>query len=177
MYLVPSFYKPVDVHACTPSEPFTEDAALAAKRPQGKENSASRIDGPGPFANRGTMRPTSTATLVERAKDGSGEAWEELVARYGGIIVATGAYYRLGPADIAALQQATWLRLVEALHGSEHPVSVRRWLATTARRESLHLLKRAGGHRPPSTTNWPTGPALDGLGGRAQEKVYERSMK
>ncbi len=133
------------------------------------------------------MRSASIATVVERARVGSGEAWEELVARYGGVIVATGERYRLAPAEMAALQQTTWLRLVEALHGSEHPVSVGSWLATTARRESLRLLKRAGKPGPPSTLHWPKSPAaacksqlaldLDGSAGPARGKVNERSMK
>jgi RNA polymerase sigma factor (sigma-70 family) len=59
------------------------------------------------------------------------------------MIAATGRRYRLVPADIAELQQTTWLRLVENLHKIEQPERVGGWLATTARRESLQLLRRA----------------------------------
>ncbi|MGH9104485.1 MAG: RNA polymerase sigma factor [Acidimicrobiales bacterium] len=89
------------------------------------------------------LQTASVATLVQRAGDGDPRAWEELVSRFGGMIAATGRRYRLNPADVAELQQTTWLRLVENLHRIEQPERVGGWLATTARRESLHLLRRA----------------------------------
>jgi RNA polymerase sigma factor (sigma-70 family) len=85
--------------------------------------------------------------LVLGAREGSVAAWEELVARFGGMIASTGRRYRLTPADVAELQQTTWLRLVENLHRIEQPERVGGWLATTARRESLQLLKRAAKYR------------------------------
>ncbi len=81
--------------------------------------------------------------MVEEAKDGNPHAWGELVARFGVMIAATGRRYRLTPADVAELQQTTWLRLIENIHRIEQPERVGGWLATTARRESLQLLRRA----------------------------------
>lgn len=89
------------------------------------------------------LRSASVATIVNRAGVGDPRAWEELVSRFGGMIAATGRRYRLSPADVAELQQTTWLRLVENLHRIEQPERVGGWLATTARRESLQLLRRA----------------------------------
>jgi len=63
------------------------------------------------------------------------------------MIAATGRRYRLTAADVAELQQTTWLRLVENLHRIEQPERVGGWLATTARRESLQLLRRASKYR------------------------------
>ena len=80
---------------------------------------------------------------MQKASGGDARAWEELVARFGGMIAATGRRYRLSAADVAELQQTTWLRLVENLHRIEQPERVGGWLATTARRESLQLLRRA----------------------------------
>ena len=94
-----------------------------------------------------TLRSASVADLVEKAREGDGGAWAELVARFGGMIAATGRRYRLPPADVAELQQTTWLRLVENLHRIEQPERVGGWLATTARRESLQLLRRAAKYR------------------------------
>jgi len=100
--------------------------------------------GNGATAPAGTsLGAASVAALVERARDGESGAWEELVARFGGMIAATGRRYRLTPSDVAELQQTTWLRLVENLHRIEQPERVGGWLATTARRESLQLLRRA----------------------------------
>lgn len=90
-----------------------------------------------------SLRDASVATLVTRAGEGDPRAWEELVTRFGGMIAATGRRYRLSTADVAELQQTTWLRLVENLHRIEQPERVGGWLATTARRESLQLLRRA----------------------------------
>jgi RNA polymerase sigma factor (sigma-70 family) len=98
----------------------------------------------GPDARLGvSLRSAPVAALVEKAREGDGGAWEELVARFGGMIAATGRRYRLTPSDVAELQQTTWLRLVENLHRIEQPERVGGWLATTARRESLQLLRRA----------------------------------
>jgi RNA polymerase sigma factor (sigma-70 family) len=90
-----------------------------------------------------SVETAPVATLVENATKGDPRAWEELVSRFGGMIAATGRRYRLTTADVAELQQTTWLRLVENLHRIEQPERVGGWLATTARRESLQLLRRA----------------------------------
>jgi RNA polymerase sigma factor (sigma-70 family) len=94
-----------------------------------------------------TLQSASVATLVLRAREADPRAWEELVARFSGMIAATGRRYRLTPADVAELQQTTWLRLVENLHRIDQPERVGGWLATTARRESLALLRRASKYR------------------------------
>ena len=91
-----------------------------------------------------SLRSVTVATLVEKARQSDAGAWEELVTRFGGMIAATGRRYRLTPSDVSELQQTTWLRLVENLHRIEQPERVGGWLATTARRESLQLLRRAG---------------------------------
>ena len=99
---------------------------------------------PAPAKRRpGSLHSAAVATLVTKAGEGDPRAWEELVDRFGGMIAATGRRYRLSTADVAELQQTTWLRLVENLHRIEQPERIGGWLATTARRESLQLLRRA----------------------------------
>ena len=155
---------PINVHLVLPSSlPLTPDTAFAATEdvidancPAGEwtdEVSPSSRDGLPQAAatdegrvlahGRTSVQSLSVASLVARAGEGDGRAWEELVARFGGMIAATGRRYRLVPADIAELQQTTWLRLVTNLHKIEQPERVGGWLATTARRESLQLLRRA----------------------------------
>ncbi|MGH9106466.1 MAG: RNA polymerase sigma factor [Acidimicrobiales bacterium] len=107
------------------------------------------------------------AYLVKKAGEGDPGAWQELVARFGAVIAATGRRYRLRPADLAELQQTTWLRLVENLHRIEQPERVGAWLAATARRESLALLRRSGTPRtarPPTATSAPGRPPGNGCG-------------
>jgi RNA polymerase sigma factor (sigma-70 family) len=93
------------------------------------------------------LKSASVATLVQKAGEADPGAWGELVSRFGAMIAATGRRYRLTAADVAELQQTTWLRLVENINRIEHPERVGGWLATTARRESLQLLRRASKYR------------------------------
>ncbi|HTW08622.1 MAG TPA: sigma-70 family RNA polymerase sigma factor [Acidimicrobiales bacterium] len=90
----------------------------------------------------------SVGTLVERARRDDMGAWSELVARFNGMIAAAARRYRLVPADVAEVQQATWLLLLVNLHRIEQPERVGGWLATTARRESLQVLRRACRYSP-----------------------------
>ena len=99
-------------------------------------------------SSRTDLESASVVALVQKAKEADPDAWKELVSRFGGMIAATGRRYRLTAADVAELQQTTWLRLVENLHRIEQPERVGGWLATTARRESLQLLKRASKYGP-----------------------------
>ena len=87
------------------------------------------------------------AHLVDKARSGDTTCWTELVSRFGGVITATGRRFRLPPAEVAELEQTTWLRLVENLYCIDEPARVGGWLATTARREALQLLKRAATRR------------------------------
>ena len=81
---------------------------------------------------------------MQKAREGNAAAWEELVARFGGMIAATGRRYRLSPSDLAELQQTTWLRLVENLHRIDQPERVGGWLATTARRVEPAIAQEGG---------------------------------
>lgn len=90
-----------------------------------------------------SLRTAPVAVIVQKAAAGDARAWEELVSRFGGMIAATGRRYRLSPSDVAELQQTTWLKLVENFDRIEQPERIGGWLATTARRESLQLLRKA----------------------------------
>ena len=56
--------------------------------------------------------------------------------------------FRLGNADAADVAQATWLRLVEHMGQIRDANRLGAWLATTARREALGVLRRAGHNVP-----------------------------
>jgi RNA polymerase sigma factor (sigma-70 family) len=85
----------------------------------------------------------SVAALVEAAGKGDDAAWAALVERFAGLLAAVARTYRLSAADAAEVSQTTWLRLVENLHRISSPERVGGWLATTARRESLRILRLA----------------------------------
>lgn len=81
---------------------------------------------------------------MRRAAAGDRAAWDELVASFGRLVWSIAAAHRLGPADAAEVSQTTWLRLVENLDRITQPERLGGWLATTARRESLRLLRLRG---------------------------------
>lgn len=89
-----------------------------------------------------------TAALLARAAAGDQRAWDALVGRHSGLIAAVARGFRLGSADVDDVVQTTWLRLTEHLGRIDEPERLPGWLATTARRECLRLLRRAGRERP-----------------------------
>ncbi|WP_369139060.1 RNA polymerase sigma factor [Modestobacter versicolor] len=84
------------------------------------------------------------AELVRSAGAGDRAAWDALVARYAGLVWSVARGYRLQGEDAADVFQTTWLRLVEQLPRIREPDRVGGWLATTARRECLRVLRRSG---------------------------------
>ena len=92
--------------------------------------------------------------LVIAAGAGDFDAWNELVNRFAGMVWAVARRHRLSAADAADVSQTTWLRLVEQLNRIEHPERVGGWLATTARRESLRVLRISERQAPPAHDNF-----------------------
>lgn len=82
------------------------------------------------------------APLVERAARGDADAWDHLVERFSGLVWSIARGYGLGAADAADVSQTCWLRLAENLDRLRDPERVGAWLATTARRESLVVVKK-----------------------------------
>jgi RNA polymerase sigma factor (sigma-70 family) len=89
------------------------------------------------------QRHVSVGDLVRSAGAGDFDAWNELVNRFAGMVWSVARRHRLNASDAADVSQTTWLRLVEHLNRIEHPERVGGWLATTARRESLRVLRLA----------------------------------
>jgi RNA polymerase sigma factor (sigma-70 family) len=79
---------------------------------------------------------------LHAAAAGDRRAWDALVTRYAGLVWTVARGMRLGDADAADVSQVTWLRLVENLDRIRDPEALGSWLATTARREAIALLRR-----------------------------------
>jgi RNA polymerase sigma factor (sigma-70 family) len=88
-----------------------------------------------------TDTTSDIAHLLERAADGDPRAWEEILSRYSALVSATVRSFRLQEADTQDAIQATWLRLAQNVHRIQHPNRLGGWLATTTRRECLHILR------------------------------------
>ncbi|MEO7194078.1 MAG: sigma-70 family RNA polymerase sigma factor [Pseudonocardiaceae bacterium] len=84
----------------------------------------------------------STTALLRAADDKKPLAWEELMNRYGRLVRSTVASFRLQPADAEDAVQNTWLRVLERIDTLRDPECLGGWLATTASRECLALLRR-----------------------------------
>src|SRR5215207_10359605 len=87
--------------------------------------------------------------LVRRARQGDQLAWDHIVARYSGLLWAVTRSYRLARAQADDVVQTCWLRLVEHLDRIRDPEHLGAWLATTARRESLRVVRAAVREAPP----------------------------
>lgn len=88
------------------------------------------------------MSDVALGQLVRAAEEGDSGAWNALVDRFAGLVWSVLRAYRLSVADAEDVSQATWLRLVENLGRIREPDAISGWLATTARRESLRVLRR-----------------------------------
>jgi RNA polymerase sigma factor (sigma-70 family) len=96
---------------------------------------------PYPVLKEGRVDPIDVAATVRRAADGDRAAWDALVEAFTPFLFAVASTFRLGSADTAEVVQTTWLRLVEHLDAIHQPEAVGGWLATTARREALRLVR------------------------------------
>jgi RNA polymerase sigma factor (sigma-70 family) len=81
------------------------------------------------------------AGLVTSATTGDESALDALVREFSGLIWAVARAHRLCDPDAADVVQATWTRLLEHLGDLKDPARVGAWLATTARRECLRVLR------------------------------------
>ena len=104
------------------------------------------------------------ASLVQAAAAGDRGAWDALVDRYNALVWSVARSFRLGDADAADVVQTAWLRLVEHLGRLREPERVGAWLATTARRECLAVLRRQG-RQTPTDQEWLLDPVDDGQPG------------
>lgn len=96
---------------------------------------------PRPRPAHGRLSGERVAELVRLASGGDRQAWNGLVREFGGMIWAVARGHRLRDSDAADVSQATWLRLFEHLDRLNDPARVGAWLATTARRECLRILR------------------------------------
>jgi RNA polymerase sigma factor (sigma-70 family) len=103
----------------------------------------------------GAGRPNAgfdPAAALRAAASGDRGGWESIVTAYSGLVWAVARGYRLSAADAADVFQGTWLRLVEHLGSIRDGSRLSGWLASTARREALMLLRRAGRDVPAGTS-------------------------
>jgi RNA polymerase sigma factor (sigma-70 family) len=99
-------------------------------------------------AGRERRDPAAVTRMVRAAASGDHRAWDALVDEFSGLVWAVARAHRLCDADAADVAGATWLRLVEHLGQLREADRVGAWLATTARRECLRVLRNAQRQTP-----------------------------
>jgi RNA polymerase sigma factor (sigma-70 family) len=99
-----------------------------------------------------TTRDGDTATdvsaLVLAASSGDQRSWDGLHEQFKSMVWSIARAHGLSAADAADVSQTTWTRLVEHVDRIKQPEYVGAWLATTARRESLRVLRVSGRQIP-----------------------------
>ena len=88
------------------------------------------------------MTETSVAELLAAAENGSQQAWDALVDRYGRLVWSVVRGFRFDSATAADVSQTVWLRLVEHCGRIRDPERLPAWLATTARNEAIRATRR-----------------------------------
>lgn len=89
-----------------------------------------------------TVMHSDLAPTIAAAVAGDQVAWNRIVERFAGLVWTVARGFRLSAADAADVSQVTWLRVVEHLGALREPDALAGWIATTARREALQLLRR-----------------------------------
>jgi RNA polymerase sigma factor (sigma-70 family) len=90
----------------------------------------------------------SATDLLVRAGDRDPKAWDEIMRRYRGVVFAKVRTFGLQDADALDAVQMTWLRLAENCHRIQFPEHLGGWLATTASRECLRILRHQAQQAP-----------------------------
>jgi RNA polymerase sigma factor (sigma-70 family) len=97
-------------------------------------------------------RPSADAQELERlvmaASAGDRTAVSTLVERFARRICMVARMHRLAAEDVEDVMQTTWLRLLEHAGKIRDPAAIGAWLETTARRESLRLLRTSSREHP-----------------------------
>lgn len=91
---------------------------------------------------RQRMPAAAVARLVQLAAAGDERSWRALVDEFAGLVWAVTRAHRLDHADAADVVQTTFVRLVQHLGSIRQPERVGAWLATTARRACLAVLRQ-----------------------------------
>lgn len=120
---------------------------------------------------------TTEGNLTDRLLAGDLTAWGELVDRYSPTVWVVARSYRLNRADAADAVQNTWTALAEHLPRLTTPDSLRAWLVTTVRRESLRIRARRTRERTlegePEPAHGPEPVVLHSARDRAFRQAFE----
>jgi RNA polymerase sigma factor (sigma-70 family) len=84
---------------------------------------------------------STTTELLRAARRGTPDAWEQLVRRFEPSVFSVIRGFRLQEADAHDAAQRTWLLMIERYDQIREPEALGGWLATTAGRECLRIMR------------------------------------
>jgi len=79
--------------------------------------------------------------LVVAARGGDSSAWTTLIARFDTTLRRIAGSYKLAPADVDDIVQATWLDLIQDIGRLREPAAIAGWLDTATRHKALRLVR------------------------------------
>ena len=91
---------------------------------------------------RGFQNQISDESLVFACRQGEADAWNMLVNRYQQLIYTIPRRAGLDDDQSAEVFQRTFAKLLENLDHIRQPEAIHAWLVTTARRETLQLIRQ-----------------------------------
>ncbi|MBD0839719.1 MULTISPECIES: RNA polymerase sigma factor [unclassified Streptomyces] len=94
-----------------------------------------------PYTRGGAVDRAEVGALVQSAVDGDAAAWKALVEGLSPLVWSVVRAHRLSDADAHEVYQTAWFRFAQHLGRIREPEKAGSWLASTARHESLKVLK------------------------------------
>ncbi|MEV7284783.1 sigma-70 family RNA polymerase sigma factor [Streptomyces sp. NPDC093252] len=94
-----------------------------------------------PYTRGGSVDRADVGALVESAVDGDAAAWKALVEGLSPLVWSVVRAHRLSDADAHEVYQTVWFRFAQNLGRIREPQKTGSWLASTARHESLKVIK------------------------------------
>jgi RNA polymerase sigma factor (sigma-70 family) len=89
-----------------------------------------------------TMRnDPSVVSLVERARAGDEDAWDQIVRRYATLMWAVCRRVGVVGSEADDVAASVWLRLVERLGSLREPAALPGWIVTTTQRECFQVMR------------------------------------
>lgn len=126
-------------------------------------------------------QPPGDSSLVERCRQGDGEAWKSLVLRFQRLVYAVPRNMGLDDDECDDVFLETFSRLVRGLDQLDRGDRVRPWLVTTARRLALDTIRRRRRHAPfaPDVVRLaaPEESALERLARLSERDTVHRALK
>jgi RNA polymerase sigma factor (sigma-70 family) len=115
------------------------------------------------------------ASLLARMAEGDTVASRRLIEKHERLIWSVAASFRLQRMDIQDVAQTTWLRLLQHGHTIQDPERLAGWLAVTASRECLALLRRTSRQNLVAADEEQLDPTVD-VAGNAEDHDVARLL-